>query len=137
MSAPSGPRAGRALLVAAAALLFLGLGAWLVVDRARRAEEAALRAREAAEAARAALSARSDAPEASAEQDAAPADAGRIVRGASPDGDLQEALAAALKAAQASQPGADMRLEWTLEAIRGVRGGIRGENEVVVEIRVR
>jgi hypothetical protein len=119
MSAPRRLRRARALPLAAAALFVLGLGAWLALARSRAGAEAA--------------SAASAGPASSA----ATAGAGRIVSGSSPDGDLQEALAAALKAAEASQPGADMRFDWTLEAIRGVRGGIRGENEVVVEIRVR
>ncbi len=94
--------------------------------------EAAL-ALHAARAAQQAPSAHAD----EAREVAAPVVDGTIMRGSSSEGDVQEALDAALKAAEAARPGADLRFEWTLESMRGVRGGIRGEREVVVEIRVR
>lgn len=69
---------------------------------------------------------------ASAQQDAA-----RLHRGESEEGSFQEALDAALRAAQAALPGADGRFEWELVSVSGVRGGIRGERTLVVEIRTR
>lgn len=137
MSATTPRSKDRVLLGVASVLFAAGIGTWLVLAMAW---EGRLRVMEARQAEllvefRAAATPGSN-PSADSEGEA-PEPLGRVVRGSSAEGDLQEALDAALRAAEASQPGADMRLEWTLESIRGVRGGIRGEREVAVEIRVR
>lgn len=90
------------------------------------------RRREPAQAAATAEPARAAAPQAGA-----PAPAGALHGGESEEGSFQEALDAALRAAQGSMAGADGRFEWELVSVRGVRGGIRGERALRVEIRVR
>ena len=90
------------------------------------------RRREAAQAAATAELARAEALQAAAQ-----APAGALHAGESEEGSFQEALDAALRAAQASPGGADGRFEWELVSVRGVRGGIRGERALRVEIRVR
>jgi hypothetical protein len=115
------------------------LGAAVALLASTRRQEARMLELEAALALHAARAAQ-QAPSAHADEArevAAPVVDGTIMRGSSSEGDVQEALDAALKAAEAARPGADLRFEWTLESMRGVRGGIRGEREVVVEIRVR
>jgi hypothetical protein len=122
-------------VVASAALVVVAVA----LHASTRRQEARMLELEAALAEFAARAAQ-EAPSASADEGrgaAATGADGTIVGGSSSEGDVQEALDAALRAAEAARPGADLRFEWTLESIRGVRGGIRGEREVVVEIRVR
>ena len=136
MSAPVFRPAARWLPVVACSAL---LGAAVALLASTRRQEARMLELEAALALHAARAAQ-QAPSAHADEArevAAPVVDGTIMRGSSSEGDVQEALDAALKAAEAARPGADLRFEWTLESMRGVRGGIRGEREVVVEIRVR
>ncbi len=136
MSAPAFRPAARWLPVVACSAL---LGAAVALLASTRRQEARMLELEAALALHAARAAQ-QAPSAHADEArevAAPVVDGTIMRGSSSEGDVQEALDAALKAAEAARPGADLRFEWTLESMRGVRGGIRGEREVVVEIRVR
>jgi len=136
VSAPALRPAARWLPVVACSAL---LGAAVALLASTRRQEARMLELEAALALHAARAAQ-QAPSAHADEArevAAPVVDGTIMRGSSSEGDVQEALDAALKAAEAARPGADLRFEWTLESMRGVRGGIRGEREVVVEIRVR
>jgi hypothetical protein len=136
VSAPAFRPAARWLPVVACSAL---LGAAVALLASTRRQEARMLELEAALALHAARAAQ-QAPSAHADEArevAAPVVDGTIMRGSSSEGDVQEALDAALKAAEAARPGADLRFEWTLESMRGVRGGIRGEREVVVEIRVR
>jgi type II secretory pathway pseudopilin PulG len=136
VSAPAFRPAARWLPVVACSALLGAAVALLASTRRQEARMLELEAALALHAARAAQQAQSAHAD-EAREVAAPVVDGTIMRGSSSEGDVQEALDAALKAAEAARPGADLRFEWTLESMRGVRGGIRGEREVVVEIRVR
>jgi hypothetical protein len=56
--------------------------------------------------------------------------------GTSNNGDFQEALGLAIKAAEdeLGKGGADFRITWYLLLVGGVRGGIIGQNDLTVEI---
>jgi hypothetical protein len=55
-------------------------------------------------------------------------------KGSSKNGNIQEALAEAIKAAHAAAPGADRQVRWTLKEVSGVNGGIDPLNTLTVEI---
>jgi hypothetical protein len=60
----------------------------------------------------------------------------KTYQGTSRTGNLQEALDAAVAAAEAAQPGADILINWRLGTVSGERGGIAGVNNVTVEIEM-
>jgi hypothetical protein len=55
--------------------------------------------------------------------------------GTSDDGDFQEALRNAIKAAQDASGGADIIIKWRLNNVTGESGGITGENILNVTIQ--
>lgn len=57
--------------------------------------------------------------------------------GTSKNGNFQEALDAAIAAAQAAEPGADMITNWRLGTVSGEAGGIAGKREITVEVETR
>jgi hypothetical protein len=58
-------------------------------------------------------------------------------QGTSTNQDFQEALDAAIAAAQAAEPGADMITSWRLGTVSGEAGGIAGKRDLTVEIETR
>ena len=58
----------------------------------------------------------------------------RTFQGTSARGDLQEAVANAVKAALSSLPGADRLVRWELVKLAGQRGGIVGVDEITATI---
>src|SRR5690349_1527031 len=62
---------------------------------------------------------------------------GNTFRGTSKKGNLQEALALAVQAAQQSARGADRQVEWTLKEVHGRQGGLKPIDEVTVVIEAR
>lgn len=61
----------------------------------------------------------------------------RTFEGTSNTGNFQEALDAAVAAAQAAEPGADMITNWQLGKVYGQAGGITGGRSLTVEIETR
>jgi hypothetical protein len=58
----------------------------------------------------------------------------RTFSGTSANGNFQEALDAAIRAAQEAEPGADMITHWRLGTVTGEAGGIVGLRKVTVEV---
>jgi hypothetical protein len=61
----------------------------------------------------------------------------RAFKGTSRTGDVEEALANAIAAAQRSVRHPDAMVEWTLKSISGRSGGIAGFREVTISIEAR
>jgi hypothetical protein len=58
----------------------------------------------------------------------------KLFAGSSRNGNIQEALADAIKKAHAAAPGADRQVRWALKEVSGVNGGISPLNTLTVEI---